>query len=61
MKWEYKRITTYQIQTTEELDLIFKEAGDDEWELVMAFGQILIFKRPKAVRTVKNPATRKPK
>lgn len=61
MKWEYKRVQTYHIQESEKLDDLLKELGEQEWELVMPFGQLLIFKRAKAIKPVKNPATRKPK
>lgn len=61
IKWDYKKVSTHQMQNSDELDVLFEQAGNQGWELVMSFGQLLIFKRPQEERPVKNPATRKPK
>lgn len=47
MKWEYKRVQTYHLEKSEDLDSLLADLGEQEWELVMPFGQLLVFKRPK--------------
>lgn len=49
MKWEYKRIETHHLEKSLDLDSLLDNLGMEGWELVLGFGQLLIFKRPAKV------------
>ena len=45
MKWEYK-ISEFSIKDWETLETALNSFGQEKWELVYCFGDVLVFKRP---------------